>query len=132
MAGVHRYPDNELPKYKVANKGDFILSIFIYHEFTKTSHYSKQTSLYGKVLSNVDQFSSPDQILNWFCTMQGTQKEYPVEVLPFYTKKQKSRRQEDKKQKLFISNDLKVTGQSTHKIEPGNAFQMKGTLTKKE
>ena len=25
----------------------------------------------------------------------------------------------------------KVTGQSIHKIEPGNAFQMKGALTKK-
>jgi len=29
--------------------------------------------------------------------MQGTQKEYPIEALPFYTKKQQTRRQEDKK-----------------------------------
>ena len=31
----------------------------------------------------------------------------------------------------MIYDDLKVTGQSTHKIEPSNAFQMKGALTKK-
>ena len=30
-------------------------------------------------------------------TIQGTQKEYPIVVLPFYTKKQKTRRQETKK-----------------------------------
>ena len=66
--------------------------------------------------------------------MQGTQKEYPIVVLPFYTKKQKTRRQETLLAKMInsINDDLKVTGQSTHKIEPGNASQMKGALTKKE
>ena len=64
--------------------------------------------------------------------MQGTQKEYPIVVLPFYTRqKQKTRRQETKLAK-FINDDLKVIGQSTHKIESCNAFQMKGALTKEE
>ena len=64
--------------------------------------------------------------------MQGTQKEYPIVVLPFYTKKQKTRRQEILLAKMIINDDLKVTGQSTHQIEPSNAFQMKGALTRKE
>ena len=62
--------------------------------------------------------------------MQGTQQEYPIVELPFYTKKQKTRR--PSQQKWFINDDLKVTGQSTHKIEPDNAFQMEGALTNKE
>jgi len=31
--------------------------------------------------------------LNLFCMMQGTQKEYPIVVLPFYTKKPKTRQE---------------------------------------
>ena len=59
-------------------------------------------------------------------TIQGTQKEYPI-VVHKETKDKKARNK-----KGFINDVLKVTGQSTHKIEPGNAFQMKGALTKKE
>ena len=43
------------------------------------------------------------------------------------TKDKKARNKKD-----CINDVLKVTGQSTHKIESGNAFQMKGALTKKE
>ena len=65
--------------------------------------------------------------------MQGTQKEYPIVVLPFLLKETKDKKTRNIVNKNdFISNDLKVTGQSTHRIEPGNAFQMKGALTKKE
>ena len=65
--------------------------------------------------------------------MQGTQKEYPIVVVPFYIKK--NNREEDKKhsqQKWFISDDLKVTGQNTHKIEPGNATGFPGFLVNVE
>ena len=42
--------------------------------------------------------------LNWFCMMQGTQKEYPKEVLPFY------KETKDKKTENVISkfNDSSV------------------------
>ena len=36
-----------------------------------------------------------------FCMMQGTQKEYPIVVLPFYTKKQKTKRQETLSAKMI-------------------------------
>ena len=52
--------------------------------------------------------------------MQSTQKEYPIVVLPFYTEKQKTK----KTRNIVSKSDLDVTGQSTHKIEPSNAFQM--------
>ena len=40
-------------------------------------------------------------VMDLFCMMQGTQKEYPVVVLPFYTKKQKTKRQETLSAKMI-------------------------------
>ena len=59
--------------------------------------------------------------------MQGTQSSAPL--LHKETTDKKTRNILAKK---LISNDLKVTGQSTHKIEPGNATGFPGFLVNVE
>ena len=55
--------------------------------------------------------------------MKGTQKKYLIVVFPFYT---------NKKTRNIVSKNDGSMMTWTHKIEPGNAFQMKGALTKNE